>query len=259
MLEEKSFMKIEAVHPEELRKTLLEMAKGHGHHRVARLNVEGKAYFVKRPERRESLKYWITKGHPLRAFKREVALLKAFGTRNAPVATIVAEAPECIITADHGPTVLALLKQRAVGPEIFSCLGQHLWGLHKLGLTHGRPVLRDLCWDERHLTFLDLEAGAKLNATPRDFARDVLILLHSILVSKNTTAEDGLIFLRSYFSLADEQVISATRQRAEKLWWLEMLAYPVMLRHRQRRVKRSEFVAIATMRQAVLQFPVKDR
>ena len=193
-------MQIEVVHPEELRETLLKMAKGLGHHRVARLNVEGKTYFVKRPERRDSLKYWITKGHPLRAFKREVALLKAFGARDAPVATIVAEAPECIVTADHGPTVLSLLKQRAVGPEIFFCLGQSLWGLHELGLTHGRPVLRDLCWDERHLTFLDLEAGAKLNATPHDFARDVLILLHSILVSKNTTTDDGLAFLRSYFA-----------------------------------------------------------
>jgi len=241
-------------HFDKLSGSLLEVARGHADQRLVRFTLAGKAYFAKRPERYESLRYWITKGHPLRAFKREVAQLKAFGARKAPVPAIVAEAHDCIVTADHGPTVLALLKQGAVGPEVFSRLGRHLWQLHELGLAHGRPVLRDLCWDDHRVTFLDLEAGAKLNATPRDFARDVLVLLHSILVSKNTTREDGVTFMQAYFTLAGDEVFAATLTRVEKLWWLEMLAYPVMLRHRQRGKKRSEFIAIRTMRQAVLQY-----
>ncbi|MCC5963075.1 MAG: hypothetical protein JJU09_08100 [Rhodobacteraceae bacterium] len=180
--------------------------------------------------------------------------MKAFGARKAPVPAIMAEAHDCIVTADHGPTVLSLLKQNAVGPEMFSRLGQHLWQLHELGLAHGRPVLRDLCWDDRRVTFLDLEAGATLNATPRDYARDVLVLLHSILVSKNTTREDGLTFMQTYFTLADDEVFAATLERVKKLWWLELLLYPVMLRHRQRGKKRSEFIAIQTMREAVVQY-----
>jgi hypothetical protein len=100
-------MKIEVTQTTELQNKLLAVAKGYGHDRVGHFIVEGKRFFVKRPERRESLKYWITKGHPLRAFKREVALLRAFGAHNAPVSTIVADAPDCIVTADHGPEVVA--------------------------------------------------------------------------------------------------------------------------------------------------------
>jgi tRNA A-37 threonylcarbamoyl transferase component Bud32 len=232
---------------------LLAAARSVPDQRLARIELSGKAFFVKRPESHSSVRWRLQKGDPKRAFAREVGLIRAFAAKGAAVPDILAEEAECVILADHGPNLADLLGSGRADVALLHAAGVELARLHGLGLTHGRPSLRDICWDGARLTFLDLEAGAKLTATPRDQARDLYLLLHSAFVQDQPGMDAAPIVLAGYRSAAPLPQWQAARRLARQLWWLEMLAAPgKWLRQWRGKTQGCEFAAVGATRALIL-------
>ncbi|PZX47357.1 tRNA A-37 threonylcarbamoyl transferase component Bud32 [Roseinatronobacter thiooxidans] len=231
---------------------LLDVAHAKANHRLYGFELDGKKYFVKRLEQHRTRRARLMKGDPARALAREIALLEAFSQRGAPVPQIVAQDDTCFIMTDCGPPIHRTAVTSNAPEVIWRAVGTALANLHALGLVHGRPAMRDICWDGQKITFLDLEAGAKLKASQQDMTRDVIVLLHSILREGNQHPQAATFFQDAYRQNDTLGVWDACLIRARRLWWVEWVIAPVVLWHRWNGVARSEFAAVRPTRQFLL-------
>ena len=231
-----------------LAERLLHMAHSLPPRRLTRIEHDGRAYYVKTPERHASLRWRVQKGDPESAFAREISLLIEFRQRGAAVPRIVAQDAGYLVLADHGIPLQSMIYQQTADHALMRQTGKALAELHALGLAHGRPSLRDICWDGAELTFLDLEAGARVQASPRDQARDLFLLLHSVFLTGGSDTALAAPVLDAYRSHGDAAVWHATQARARGLWWLELLTRPGAWLHHWRGKTRCEFAAIRAAR-----------
>lgn len=235
-----------------LSQALLDITQSLPLRRLTRIEFQGKPYFVKMPELRTSLRWRVQKGDPAAAFSREITLLHGFKAKGAPVPDIVAETPDRVILADHGAPMHRMLASGAADGNLMRKTGAALAGLHALGLAHGRPSLRDICWDGTELTFLDLEAGAKLKATPRDQARDLYLLIHSCFTTGGVATLGAAHALDGYLAMQGTAAVwQATQRLSRGLWWLDALASPGKWWHRVKGKARCEFAAISAARNLI--------
>lgn len=153
--------------------------------RVRRVSAGGQALWLKRAETL-SLRWRLQKGDPRRGLEAERAGLHVLGEMGLPVARLVAEGPDYLATAEAGRPLSAVLADPAHGGADrlagFVAAGAALAALHRAGVAHGRPALRDICWDGAQARFIDLERYRSGPASRGRMARDLLILLHSVLV-----------------------------------------------------------------------------
>lgn len=233
-------------------KTLLAAAHAQSGTRLYSFELDTEKYFVKRLEKHVKFRARIMKGDPAQALKREIALVKAFGQRGAPVPRIVAEDDTCFIMNDCGPPIHRPVAANGSAEMMWQSVGTALANLHALGLVHGRPAMRDICWDGQKITFLDLEAGAKLKASKHDMTRDVLVLLHSIMLDKTRHSHAAEIFKEAYKKNDNLGVWEACLIRARRLWWVEWVIAPVVVWHRWSGVTKSEFAAVRPTRHFLL-------
>ncbi|WP_071798620.1 lipopolysaccharide kinase InaA family protein [Natronohydrobacter thiooxidans] len=231
-----------------LAERLLQIARALPPRRLTPITHEGKSYFVKMPEQHASLRWRLQKGDPKAAFAREVELLRGFAAKGAAVARIVAAESDRIVLADHGTPLQSLVYRGQADASLMQRTGAALAELHARGLAHGRPSLRDICWNDKDLTFLDLEAGARLHARTRDKARDLSLLLHSVYATLGTETELAELALQGYRAAGSETVWRKTQSLSRNLWWLEYLAQPGVWLHRLRGKTRSEYAAIRATR-----------
>lgn len=92
-----------------------------------------------------------------------------------------------------------------------------LAGLHAAGLAHGRPRLRDICWTGTEICFLDLEAGAQLNAPRWRQALDVLLMVHSIFHNAPPLGQHVLALLQAYDQAGQSEVTALAKRMARRL------------------------------------------
>lgn len=157
--------------------------------RVQAVTAGDRVLWLKRAETL-SLRWRLQKGDPQRALETERAALRDLGARGLPVARLVAEGPDYLVTEDAGTPLSHLLSDPAAAgaarpadlAAAFAAAGAALADLHRAGVAHGRPALRDICWDGHQARFIDLEAWRPGPSGPARMARDVLVLLHSVLV-----------------------------------------------------------------------------
>ena len=150
--------------------------------RIGRFEVDGRTYWIKRVDR-PNLINRLQKGPPLAAFDADLAAMKSLAARGVPVPQIVAEGPGIFVTRDAGPTIDRMLRDQtgtlADRVAAFAAAGTALARLHKAGVSHGRPVLRDICWADGRITFLDFENYRPHRNRPKDFRLDVIIFVFS--------------------------------------------------------------------------------
>ncbi len=231
-----------------LSETLLQRAAALPFSRLARLRFQGRDYFVKMAEIHDNMRLRLFKGDPASALAREAAMLRSFAARGAAVARIIAADERRLILADHGTPVEKAIRSGDVSDALLRQIGSALADLHARGLAHGRPVLRDICHDGSAITFLDLEAGAKLDATDHDKARDLMVLIYSMMVTTSANRHMARQVIEGYRQAGTEAVWQKTRRRSRNLWWLELLALPGVWVHRRRGKRRSEMIAIGATR-----------
>lgn len=129
--------------------------------RVRRLDLpDGRRFWLKRVERLSG-RLRLQKGNPERTFESERAGLAEFAAAGIPVAEVVADGPDWLLMPDAGPVLSRVVgdpdRSEAEKLAAFAAAGQALGRLHWAGLVHGRPAVRDICWNGRDIRFIDLE------------------------------------------------------------------------------------------------------
>lgn len=233
---------------------LFEIAsKIHGK-RIARIKVDGTAYWIKYREEIKSLRHKALKGNASESFEREVIMLDNFSKLGVPVPKIMARSKSFVVLSDQGQDLTHVLEVKKNSETVLRSVGQAIASLHAHGLSHGRPCLRDICWDGQKITFLDLEAGASLNATPHRQARDILLFLHSLLTEYPLIGNQAFLFLDEYAKTDEKNIIPKAMTLANRLILLEWIVAPIVWRHKKRNKPKSEFFAIAATRTALRRY-----
>ncbi len=141
--------------------SVVETALAETPQRVRRLDMaDGRRFWLKRVERLSG-RLRLQKGNPERTFKVERAGMAALAAAGMPVADVVAEGPDWMLMPDAGPVLPRIVgdpaRSEADKLAAFTAAGRALGQLHWAGLVHGRPAVRDICWDGHEARFIDLE------------------------------------------------------------------------------------------------------
>ena len=159
--------------------------------RVRMLETPAGRLWLKRVEH-PSLRWRLQKGNGRRSFEKDREGLHVLGGAGLPVAPIVAEGPDYFATPDLGVTLRALMSDSGASDDrraAFQAAGRALAALHAQGFSHGRPAVRDLCWDGAEVRFIDMEKFSPRHKGPRHFAADILVFVHSVFAAGGGEAE----------------------------------------------------------------------
>jgi tRNA A-37 threonylcarbamoyl transferase component Bud32 len=129
--------------------------------RVRRVDLpDGRRFWLKRVERLTGVMR-LQKGDPARAFAAEREGLRKLAEASLPVAEVAAEGPDWVLMPDAGPVLPAVVadpkRDEREKLAAFAQAGRALGRMHWAALVHGRPAVRDICWDGKEARFIDLE------------------------------------------------------------------------------------------------------
>lgn len=149
--------------------------------RIQSLHYNGEVYFIKRciPNGRNT----FAKANPITAFLGEAYKMTAVNSRIPLAPDIVLWGYDYFVMKGCGQTLQNIAKEDAWKPlrrHVFEKAGKSLALLHREGLHHGRPALRDIAYDQRSdkITFLDWENEQRwLHIMPETL--DILLFIHS--------------------------------------------------------------------------------
>jgi tRNA A-37 threonylcarbamoyl transferase component Bud32 len=192
--------------------------------RVQRLDLDGTTLWLKRPERLHSLRWRVQKGDPRRAFLADLAGLRFLAEHGVPAPAVVYSGPDCFVTEDAGVPLDALL-HKATGTEgarMTAAAASSLAKLHHTGARHGRPKLRDICWDGRTARLIDLERF-RSRASAQAMGLDWAILLHSLLETSPGAGSAFTTAVRTYRAAAPAAAVAAGAGLIRRLGWTEPL------------------------------------
>lgn len=222
--------------------------------RIQSLEAPGnQKLWLKRAERPTA---WmrLTKGAGWQNFENDRCGLHALGEAGLPVAPILAEGTDFLVTPDLGLTLRDILTDpvtpHALRTEVLEAAGAALARLHQSGFSHGRPALRDICWNGSDIHFIDFERFSVRRTTPTHFAQDVIILIHSLHTVFGPSAEAEADWaLAGYCAQMPAGVPLALKRQVRRLGWFahfctaalrfrpdsrELRAVPPTLRHLRR-------------------------
>lgn len=153
--------------------------------RVRRVELDGETFWLKRPERRASLRWRLQKGDPRRAFEADLAGLRFMGAKGLPAPAVLLVGPDHFVTEDAGRPIDEVLRDdpEAEGVRAVVAATETLAALHRAGARHGRPKLRDICWDGQNARLIDFERF-RTAAGARAMGLDWVIMLHSLLETR---------------------------------------------------------------------------
>jgi tRNA A-37 threonylcarbamoyl transferase component Bud32 len=210
----------------------VERARASGR-RIRAVEFEGQRFWVK-IARGKPWVVQISKGSPRRALAREIALMRAMHGIGAPVPELVLHGEDHYVIRDAGSCLSTLVQDAPEDPglpALLAATGRALARMHRSGLAHGRPYLRDICWHAatRRITFIDFERGARLDAGPARLARDVALLVLSIYALRPDARGAALAqaCLDAYFADAPAAMRDACARFARRWGWLPILTAPM--------------------------------
>ncbi|WP_375690890.1 hypothetical protein [Pseudooceanicola sp. LIPI14-2-Ac024] len=152
--------------------------------RIQRVTLDGAVYWVKREEKL-SLRWRLQKGDGARALERERTAYHELGGRELPIAELVDEGPDYLVTRSAGAPLSVLLADpdtdAAAKSTMLVAAAEALHRLHAVGVAHGRPSPRDMMWDGAQVTFIDFERFGKTRNLGRARAVDVILFAFGCL------------------------------------------------------------------------------
>ncbi|MBO9447192.1 hypothetical protein [Ruegeria sp. R14_0] len=167
---------------------------------------QGLRFWLKRVER-FAPHLWLVKGKPEQAFDRDRQSHRYLWNRGAAVPRILAEGADFIAVEDAGCSLTKLCDDADVATtdklKAIRAAGHALARLHAMGLAHGRPAFRDMCWDGRQIRFIDFEYFSPSNAGRLRKARDVGIAILSALSQGLEGPRYAQCILSTYLSVQD--------------------------------------------------------
>ena len=191
--------------------------------RVSSFDFEGQKIWVKRPETirhwRDAYKKLVNPG-----FQNEVKSLLFLNKMNAPTPKVLASGKDFLALADAGPSAKSLIKQPEMPldekHELLFKSGYTLGRLHTLNLAHGRPLLRDICWNGETMCLIDFERHSGKLATDWQKKQDVLIFIHGLLLLMPPSDQGVQNAINGYMAAGAENTFKAAIDVACRLAWL---------------------------------------
>jgi tRNA A-37 threonylcarbamoyl transferase component Bud32 len=201
--------------------TALTKALAEAPRRVRRVDLrDGRRFWLKRVERLSG-RLRLQKGDPAKAFAAEREGLRVMASAGLPVAGVAAEGTDWVLMPDAGPVLPEVVgdpgRDLAEKLRAFAEAGRALGRLHWAGMAHGRPAVRDVCWDGREARFIDLERFRRAKRAGFWQAADVVMFAQTAFT---LWPEDGRWLdaaLGAYAVSAPEGAMAAVRRLA---WWL---------------------------------------
>lgn len=201
--------------------------------RVSLLEHNGETIWVKKLEKL-SLRMRMQKGDPRAAFLSERAALHRLQAAGVPVPVIVAEGVDYFAITDSGTSLKRLLLGLH-GPSLehldaYQAAGRQLALMHKQHLSHGRPSVKDICWKDGHITFLDFERFHDKRNTPKGHMQDLVMMVFSAyaVTGRNCPEIDALI--TGYRRNDPAGIWQAGANWCAKMNWVNILTKPVQWR-----------------------------
>jgi len=212
--------------------------------RIERLAHQGQFVWVKREEQL-SLRMRLQKGPGASAFERERQALHRLMDLDVPAPPILAEGPDFFVIPDSGIPLQEMVR-KDLGADgerstAFAEAARALAGLHALGVSHGHPRLKDICWKDGRITFIDFERFSDKLNTPYGHARDVATFVFSAIAEAGRATPE-LDRAREAYRAADPgRIWEGAQDLVRRLRFMDWLTWP--LQHR-REGKAREFKAI---------------
>ena len=199
--------------------------------RITAMEHRGKRYWIKRVERL-SLRWRLQKGNPAARFFNERETLRALSARGAPVPTVVAEGREWFAMPDCGASLEAILLTpgHPARPGAFGKAGAALAQFHALGIRHGRPQPRDLCWDGDKIRFIDFERGRIRPACRGARALDIVQLVHALYALDLRDSPEVDAFCAAYRRHDPDALWQQAEKLCRRLRWIDALTRPIQRR-----------------------------
>ena len=192
---------------------LLEEHRGE---RVFRFEYLGKHYWLKQPEQLKGI-WLLLKPHPKRHFKKECETLKHLNNIGAPVPKLCDLGNDYLVLEDAGLTLNYWLNESELeweqNEKILQSAILALIQLHQEGIIHGRPVIRDIAWQDGKVSFIDFESHSKSYNNDWLISRDMLAFLGSLCREKKLN-DNNLIALFDYY-----------KKHCPDNYWANMLSY----------------------------------
>ncbi|MGB0894236.1 MAG: serine/threonine protein phosphatase [Parashewanella sp.] len=190
---------------------------------------QGKKYWLKQAEKLHGIMR-LLKGDANKAFEREIKVLKRMNSKHAPVPKIICQDADFFVLEDSGKTVKDWVCQPNTSQislqKIINDSSQALAKLHSMNLTHGRPALRDICWDKGAVIFIDFESKYATKNIEKRQVRDLILFIHSLFryLGPNTIMIAEAI--EHYRNSGGEWVWLQTAKFVHSWQWLYYLTIP---------------------------------
>ncbi|SEH94818.1 tRNA A-37 threonylcarbamoyl transferase component Bud32 [Rheinheimera pacifica] len=188
---------------------------------------------------------------PKQCLKREATRLTLLKSRGIRVPQVVLSHDNYLVMTDLGPSIKFFLTEANISAlekqHILMAAAAALAQLHQQNRWHGRPALRDICWDGEQIGFIDFEEDPHQHLSiDQCMARDVLIFVHGLYRYLPANDPAILLTISEYQRLAPGRVWREALQIAENMW----LAYPCLLTLRTVLGKdgRQAFLALRQLR-----------
>lgn len=167
---------------------------------------------------------------PSNALQGEAKRLKLLKTLGINVPEVVLEDSHYLVLTDVGPSLKYWLTEAKLPTEernqVLIKAASALGELHKHNRWHGRPALRDLCWDGDKISFIDFEENPhQLLSIDQCMVRDVLIFIHGLYRYLSPT--DPIIdrVIETYQKQAPSRVWRESIKTIHNMW----LVYPMLI------------------------------
>lgn len=201
--------------------------------RVRRIEAAGGFYWVK-TEERLTLRMRLQKGDTHRAFVTEREAMKSLSAAGLAVPPVLAEGAGCFVMPDCGPTLRQILRKDLLPapgrPAVFRAAGAALAAFHARGYSHGRPSLRDTCWDGQAVRFIDFERYRPRHNTPAGHSRDLVMLMLSGFTETGCETDETAALAEGYRAHDPGGIWIQAARLCRRLRWLDPLTRPIQRR-----------------------------
>lgn len=163
----------------------------HRMERVYSFEFEGKSYWLKQPEHPHGMQR-LLKPFSRAAFQREIQRIKWLILHKAPIPPVKIINSHCLVMEDAGHNVRFWLESDITAAQkqrILDDCAKALADLHEHGIVHGRPLLKDILWQDGKVSFIDFEAVSHSHKLIWQKMRDALLFIYGVCREKTTPAQ----------------------------------------------------------------------
>ncbi|WP_243641049.1 lipopolysaccharide kinase InaA family protein [Parashewanella spongiae] len=204
---------------------MLELNKGK---RIFQFEHQGQRYWLKQAEKLKGFMR-VLKGNAQKALRREMCALQRLSRKHAAVPKMVCHDADFFVLEDSGVTIKDWLSKDISQDnmqQILNDSSKALAELHSMGLNHGRPALRDICWNNGQVTFIDFESKFGKSSEEQKKVRDLVLYIHSLYRSLGPQNEIVEQAIQQYRDAGGEWVWLQTQDFLRSWQWLYYVSFP---------------------------------